>query len=202
EARRGIGYDDEDLPFETSLAHECSALAEVLGDWLERPRIEPLKDGVRVVVAGPPNAGKSSLINAIVGVDTIIVTDVPGTTRDSVEVPVSLGGVPVRLTDTAGLRETDDEIEAIGIARAAMLVDAADVLVWLGDPNHAPPHPRLVRVHAKCDLPGRQTAPSGASAVSSFSRQGIGELLKRIEDMARSVLPSEDQLVLNRRQAG
>lgn len=198
-AERAIDYDEDDLPFEVSLGQESEALAKELGEWLERPTIEPLKDGVMVVVAGPPNAGKSSLINAIAGVDKVIVTDVPGTTRDSIEVPLSLGGVPIRLTDTAGLRDTDDEVEAIGIARAARLVEAADVLVWLGELNVAPQHPRLVCVHAKSDLPGR-SARHGVLAVSSLSGEGMGELLKRIEDMARSILPSEGQIVLNRRQ--
>ena len=82
---------------------DCASLADELGQWLDRPRVEPLKDGVRVVVAGPPNAGKSSLINAIAGQERAIVTDVPGTTRDHIEVPLSLGGVPILLTDTAGL---------------------------------------------------------------------------------------------------
>ncbi|HEV2595144.1 MAG TPA: tRNA uridine-5-carboxymethylaminomethyl(34) synthesis GTPase MnmE [Sphingomicrobium sp.] len=200
-AERAIDYDEEDAAFDSSLSRESELLANELDEWLERPRIEPLKDGVRVVVAGPPNAGKSSLINAITGVDKVIVTDIPGTTRDSVEVPLALGGVPVQLTDTAGLRETEDDIEAIGIARAAKLVEASDVLIWLGELDDAPSHPRLVAVHAKADLPCRQAAPEGALAVSSLNRQGVGELLKRIEALARTVLPSEGQIVLNRRQS-
>src|SRR4029079_9341640 len=107
-------------------------------ECLERPRAEPLKDGVRVVVAGPPNAGKSSLVNAIAGSEQAIVTDVPGPTRYSIHVPLSLAGVPILLTDTAGLRETGDKVEAIGVARAERLVEGADVLAWLGDPGKAP----------------------------------------------------------------
>src|SRR4029079_9192479 len=87
-----------------------------LREWLERPRAEPLKDGVRVVVAGPPNDGKSSLVNAIVGEERAIVTAIPGTTRDHIEVPLALNGVPVLLTDTAGLRVTEDEVEKSGVA--------------------------------------------------------------------------------------
>ena len=120
------------------LAPDCAALAEELPAWLDRPRVEPLKDGVRVVVAGPPNAGKSSLINAIAGQERAIVTDIPGTTRDHIEVPLSLDGVPILLTDTAGLRETDEPVERIGVERARSLVEAADVLLWLGDPADAP----------------------------------------------------------------
>src|SRR5206468_684729 len=146
---------------EPALLHECALLADDLQQWLERPRAEPLKDGVLVVVSGPPNAGKSSLINAIVGEERVIVTDVPGTTRDHIEVPLSLGGIPIRLTDTAGLREAENEVEAIGVARAAKLAEASDVLVWLGDVADAPAHPRLLRVHAKADLPERASAPVG-----------------------------------------
>src|SRR3954465_8908971 len=122
-AERAIDYDEEDEQVDASLLRECGAMALELQEWLGRPRVEPLKDGVLVIVAGPPNAGKSSLINAIVGEERVIVTDVPGTTRDHVEMPLSLGGVPLRLTDTAGLRETRDEVEAIGVARAHRLID-------------------------------------------------------------------------------
>jgi tRNA modification GTPase len=200
-AERAIDFDEEDEALDPILLRDCAALAEELRVWLARPRVEPLKGGVRVVVAGPPNAGKSSLINAIVGEERAIVTDVPGTTRDQIDVPLSLGGVPIQLTDTAGLRETDDQVEAIGVERAGRLVEAADVLVWLGGPDDAPAHSRLVRVQAKADLPGREQAPEDALPVSSVTGEGVAALLSAVEERARSVLPAEDSVALNRRQA-
>jgi tRNA modification GTPase len=200
-AEQAIDYDEDDGAIDPSLLRNCDALADELHQWLDRPRVEPLKDGVLVVVAGPPNAGKSSLINAIVGEERVIVTDVPGTTRDHVEVPVSLDGVPIRLTDTAGLRKTDEQVEAIGVARAGRLVEAADVLVWLGETSDAPVHPRMIRVQAKSDLTGRGTASDGALAVSSLTHEGLPELLAKIGESARFVLPSDDAIALNRRQA-
>jgi tRNA modification GTPase len=118
-AEQAIDYDEEDSAVDPALARDCAALAEELAAWLARPRVEPLKDGVRVVVAGPPNAGKSSLINAIAGQERAIVTDVAGTTRDHIDVPLALGGIPILLTDTAGLRASEDAVEAIGAARAS-----------------------------------------------------------------------------------
>jgi tRNA modification GTPase len=200
-AERAIDYDEEDEATDKSLLSDCAALAAELQQWLDRPRIEPLKDGVRVVVAGPPNAGKSSLLNAIAGEERSIVTEIPGTTRDHIEVPLSLGGVPIRLTDTAGLREAADQVEAIGIERSGRLVEGADVLLWLGEPAEAPNHPRLVKVHAKADLPNRRDAPDGTVAVSSMTGKGLSALLEAVESCARSVLPGEDAIVLNRRQA-
>src|SRR6476620_7969186 len=174
-AERAIDYDEEDEALDPSLLRDSAAFAAELQRWLDRPRAERLKDGVLVVVAGPPNAGKSSLINAIVGEDRIIVSDVPGTTRDHIEVPLALGGVPLRLTDTAGLRSTDDRVEAIGVERAERIIDAADVLVWLGEPAGAPPHPRSIQVHPKSDLPDRRHVPEGSLAVSALSGEGLGE---------------------------
>jgi len=201
QAERAIDYDEDDETIDPTLLRGCVELAGELRHWLERPRVEPLKDGVRVVVAGPTNAGKSSLINALSGEERAIVTDVPGTTRDHIEVPLSIGGVPIRLTDTAGLRATDDKVEAIGVERAERLVELADVLVWLGAPEEAPEHPRRILVHAKADLPGREISPEGSLAVSSLAQQGIAELLAPIERTARTVLPAEDAIALNRRQA-
>jgi tRNA modification GTPase len=201
EAERAIDYDEGDYASDPTLARESAALAAELRTWLERPRIEPLKDGVRVVVAGPPNAGKSSLINAIVGKERTIVTDVPGTTRDHIEVPLSLAGVPILLTDTAGLRETEDRVEAIGVARAAALVESADVLVWLGEPEQAPAHPRLIEVHAKVDLAERQQGQESSLPVSVVTGTGLAQLLERIGAMAKTLLPSEGAIALNRRQA-
>ena len=199
QAERAIDYDEDDEAVDPALARDCAALSSELQQWLERPRVEPLKHGVLVVVAGPPNAGKSSLINAIAGEERVIVTDIPGTTRDHIEVPLSLGGVPIRLTDTAGLRETDDVVEAMGVDRASKLVEMADVLVWLGDPGDVPRHGRLILVHAKTDLGG--DASAGFISVSAVTGQGIDALLEQIETQALSVLPVEDALSLNRRQA-
>ena len=199
EAERAIDYDDEDDAVAPALLGGCAALGSELCEWLGRPRAEPLKDGVRVVVAGPPNAGKSSLLNAIAGEERAIVTDIPGTTRDHIEVPLALGGVPVLLTDTAGLREAEDEVEAIGVQRAGRLVQGADVLVWLGDPADAPPHLRLIKVHAKSDLRGE--GPSESITVSSKTGEGLKPLLERIALEAKEVLPGEGAIALNRRQA-
>jgi tRNA modification GTPase len=201
-AEAAIDYaDEDDVGLDPGLVSDCQSLSRELATWLERPRVEPLRDGVRVVVAGPPNAGKSSLINAIAGEERAIVTAVPGTTRDHIEVPLSLDGVPVLLTDTAGLRESDELVEQLGIARARSLVDAADIVLWLGEPNEAPDRPRVVAVHARADLPGRETAPGGTEPVSAFTGQGLAALLQRVSCLASSVLPGEDAIALNRRQA-
>jgi len=201
-AERAIDYDEEDSGTDPALTEACRSLGDELFDWVHRPRAEPLKDGVRVVVAGPPNAGKSSLINAIAGQDRAIVTETPGTTRDHIEVPLSLGGIPIVLTDTAGLRATEDPVEAIGVARAAALMEGSDILVWLGDAPDSPEHSRAIKVHAKADLPERGEAPAGALAVSSVTNEGVGPLLEKIGALARALLPAEDQIALNRRQAG
>jgi tRNA modification GTPase len=201
QAERAIDYDDEDDAIDPALVTGCWELAGELREWLDRPRIEPLKDGVRVIVAGPPNSGKSSLINAIAGEERAIVSAIPGTTRDHIEVPLSLRGVPIRLTDTAGLRETVDRVEAIGVERSARLLALADVLLWLGEGSEAPQHPRLVLVHAKADLPGRGAALDGEFPVSSVTGQGLAQLLARVGELAAALLPAEDAIALNRRQA-
>ena len=200
-AEQAIDYADEDgSEDDSALRRDCTDFADDLESWLERPRAEPLKDGVRIVVAGPPNAGKSSLVNVIAGSERAIVSTVPGTTRDHIELPLALAGLPVLLTDTAGLRESGDAVEAIGIARAAALIDTADVLVWLGD-GPSPPHPRTVRVHARADLPERADHPADRIAVSAVTGSGVSELLHRLTALAAALLPGEDAIALNRRQA-
>lgn len=201
-AEAAIDYVDEDEVGggDDQVALDALALADELAEWLRRPRIEPLRDGVRVVVAGPTNAGKSSLINAIVESERAIVTDIPGTTRDTIEVPMAIGGVPFVLVDTAGLRDTDDRVERIGIERTREAFASADILLWLGEPKEVPDHPRLIAVQSKADLAGVNLL-AGAIAVSAVTRAGIEFLLARLVELSRSLLPGEDRLALNRRQA-
>lgn len=96
------------------------------------------RNGIRVVIVGKPNAGKSSLMNAILGEGRVIVTDVPGTTRDTVEESASLGGVPIVLIDTAGLRDSDDKVERIGIQRTTQAIAGADIVILVIDGSRAP----------------------------------------------------------------
>ena len=201
-AEAAIDYVEEDsVDADPLLNRDCGALAGELSDWLDRPRAERLKEGIRVVIAGPPNAGKSSLLNALAGADRAIVTEIPGTTRDHIEVPLAMEGVPLRLTDTAGLRESGELVEQIGVSRARALIDVADVVIWLGDPDEAPNHPQLILVHAKCDIVGGEAAADGAVAVSSKTGTGLPELSKAIVALARTLLPIESEVALNKRQA-
>ena len=113
----------------------ASIVDELLAELAEplKGRGERLRDGVRIVIAGPPNAGKSSLLNALAKRDVAIVAEEAGTTRDVIEVHLDLGGLPVILTDTAGLRETEGKVEAEGVRRALARAGEADVVIWLVD---------------------------------------------------------------------
>ena len=135
ELEHALDIDEGELPdsFFAGIRSSLAALAAALDTAAVRVREgRILRDGARVVLAGPPNAGKSSLLNALLGESRAIVSDVPGTTRDAVEAWLDLDGWPVRLVDTAGLRATGDAIEAEGVARAEKLIADADVVVMLG----------------------------------------------------------------------
>ena len=196
-----VGDEHETAADEDALAAEARALADELAAWLGRPRAEPLKAGLRVVVAGPPNAGKSSLVNALAESEKAIVTDIAGTTRDAIEVPMAIDGVPILLIDTAGLRASEDRVEMIGIGRAESQMQQADVLVWLGEPATAPVHRGLIPIHAQADRAERGAAPNGSHAVSVVTGQGLAELATAIATAARDLLPVEGEVALNRRQA-
>ena len=129
-----------------------------------------LREGALVVLAGAPNAGKSSLMNALLGEKRAIVSDIAGTTRDSIEEGLDIDGWPVRLVDTAGLRATDDAVEAEGVERAEELVSKADIVVALDCDV-----PGAIRVHAKCDLDGERSAGT-AICVSSKTGEGLSQL--------------------------
>lgn len=204
QAEAAIDYvDDEDETAQDAaqLAGDAGILAGEIAAWLERPRAERLKDGIRVVLAGPPNAGKSSLINALVGFDRAIVTDIAGTTRDSIDVPVSVGGIPFVLVDTAGLRDTTDVIEKAGIDRSRSEVRNADIILWMGDPAASPDDPRVLRIHPQCDRPDRRVVPMGSLGVSATEGTNLSQLWELLVTKARALLPAEGEIALNRRQA-
>lgn len=173
------------------------SLAKDIAAWLARPAAERLRDGVRVVIAGPPNIGKSSLINILAGREAAITSEIAGTTRDLVEVPVALGGRPFLFTDTAGLRDSDDRIEAIGVARARSVLATADLILWLGDPAEAPDLARTILVQPKSDLdlPMRQAD----LAVSALTGDGMDALVDLLIARARAILPAEGEVALNAR---
>lgn len=188
--------DEEDGAASTDLAPDLASLAGEMAESLSAPRVEALRDGIRVVVAGPPNAGKSSLVNALAQSERAIVTHVAGTTRDVIEVPLAIEGIPFILVDTAGLRSSADMVEAIGIDRARGEIERADLLLWLGDEGEAPDHPGLIRIRAKSDL---ETMGKGLP-VSSVTGAGLAELVQALLTAARKQLPRGDELALDRRQ--
>jgi tRNA modification GTPase len=131
-----LDFPDEELPFDA--APECSAELDALVAKLDALVVRArsgraLRDGLRVAIAGPPNAGKSSLLNRLAGYDAAIVTEIPGTTRDPLREQLTLDGLPVTVVDTAGLRETSDPVEREGVRRARLEVARADRLLWVVD---------------------------------------------------------------------
>ncbi|MEZ5744643.1 MAG: tRNA uridine-5-carboxymethylaminomethyl(34) synthesis GTPase MnmE [Sphingomonadaceae bacterium] len=136
-----LDFSDEDDVGAVSqgFSEALEAFAGTLRDWLERPRAEALREGFKVVIAGPPNAGKSTLFNTLVEKEAAITAPVAGTTRDVLTAPVALDGIPFQFIDTAGLHEgTGDAIEAIGIERARAVLNEADVVLWLGEEGEGP----------------------------------------------------------------
>ena len=197
EVEVALDFSDEDdvVPLAPDFGMRATALRDEMAAALSRPAAERLKDGIRVVIAGPPNAGKSSILNALAGRDAAIVTAIPGTTRDLVEAPVALGGIPFLLTDTAGLRDSDDEVETIGVARARASLAGADIVLWLGAPREAPAG--AVRIHAKADL---GTAPAGADlSTSVVTGEGLDDLVSLLQVGARELLPIPGEVALNAR---
>lgn len=200
-AEAAIDYIGEDgLGHDEALAGDCRTLANELASWLSRPRVEPLRDGVRVAIAGPPNAGKSSLLNAIAGYDKAIVSEIAGTTRDEIELAVAVDGLPFVFVDTAGLRQADDAIERIGVARAESAVERAEILLWLGEPAEMPGHGHAIQVASKADL-STSAPPPGSVSISAATGEGIRELLALVAKKANVLLPAEGSVALNRRQA-
>jgi tRNA modification GTPase len=167
-------------------------LIDAIGKHLDDGnRGEILRDGFRVVLAGAPNVGKSSLLNALSRRDAAIVAEEAGTTRDVIEVRLDLDGLPVIISDTAGIREAEGAVEREGIRRTLAHARAADLVVWLMDASARPVPPPaeiasdcVLLVANKIDL-GGAGVPPGAIAISAKTGAGIDDLGRRLSDIAR-----------------
>ncbi|MHA6721603.1 tRNA uridine-5-carboxymethylaminomethyl(34) synthesis GTPase MnmE [Sphingomonas sp. RS2018] len=179
--------------------HDAVVLADDIDALLASPPAERLRDGIRVVLAGPPNSGKSTLFNALVARDAAIVSPIAGTTRDRIEAPVLRNGVAWLFIDTAGLAEhTSDPIEAIGIERSRESVAQADMVLWLGDT--ASPDDGAILVHSRMDEAGRDAIPPGRVGVAAGDERSLSALWSALDLRAQTLLPQSDQLLLNTRQ--
>ena len=188
--------DEDDVSLPASFSRELDELIGEIRATSQRPATERLRDGIRVVLAGPPNAGKSSLFNALLSDDAAIVTSEAGTTRDVLERPVSIGGVPLILVDTAGMRDSGaGAIEEMGIERARKEVANGHIVLWLGAPDDLPAG--AIQISAKSDLRAGQSEGLEVSAVTGF---GLSELTDMLVEKAREILPPVDQIAFNRRQ--
>ncbi|MGZ8348864.1 MAG: tRNA uridine-5-carboxymethylaminomethyl(34) synthesis GTPase MnmE [Allosphingosinicella sp.] len=181
---------------ETGQADLHALLAEIEA-FHKRPSIERLRDGLRVVIAGPTNAGKSSLLNVLAGREAAITSEIAGTTRDLVEAPTAIAGAPFLLVDTAGLRDSDDAIESIGVARARASLAAADLILWLGDPGDSPCPERSILIRPKADLGGVDSRAD--IAVSARTGEGVDALVALLVERAHTLLPADGEVAINAR---
>ena len=194
--------EEEDVAIATASLDPVIAGAAALRAEMEAvlaaPPVERIRDGVKVVLGGPPNSGKSTLFNLLVEREAAIVSPIAGTTRDRVEAPARRGGVAYLLIDTAGLTETDDTVERIGVGRAEAAIVEADILLWLGD--DLPPRGDALWVQARGDLPGRTCAAAGRILVRQDDARTIDRLWQVIAERAGTLMPSHHVLPLKREQ--
>jgi tRNA modification GTPase len=204
----GLDFSDEGdvaLEVESTVVAEVQALSLEISQHLDdRRRGERLRDGFVVVLAGAPNAGKSTLLNAIAKRDVAIVSSVPGTTRDAIEVHCDLEGLPVTFVDTAGLRDAADEVEAEGIARTRARAARADLVLWLVAPDALERANdldafRTLTVRTKGDLGSASRREEYDLVVSAKTGAGMDQLLARIQSRAEEGLGSGDALITRER---
>lgn len=189
--------DAADLP--DGFTWNIAALAGELAEWLARPRSEKLGEGFRVVLAGPPNAGKSTLFNALVDSEAAITSPIAGTTRDVIERSVAIGGVPFTFVDTAGLRDaSSDAIETIGIDRARGELERADVVLWLGPEGEGPS--AAWEIAAQADRADSVAKAQPRFTLSATTGEGLGPLKSALVKAARAALPKPGEAALNARQ--
>ena len=208
-----VDYPDEDIAdaspaeVEATLQETETALSDLLSTYA---RGKIIKNGVATAIIGAPNAGKSSLLNRLVGYERAIVTDIPGTTRDTVEEKALLGGVLLRLIDTAGLRDTDDAVERLGVERSRKAVEQADLILALVDGSRAMTAEdeetlALAKASGKPWLLLRTKRDLGGSgdgiAVSSVTGEGFDELEAAVAALFPTLPPQTGTLLTNARQA-
>ncbi|MEM7328652.1 MAG: tRNA uridine-5-carboxymethylaminomethyl(34) synthesis GTPase MnmE [Pseudomonadota bacterium] len=190
--------DEEDAPdrVEKPVGESLEGLECELRKALEHGNIsERIRDGFKIAILGKPNAGKSTLLNQLAKREAAIVTEIPGTTRDVIEIRLSIGGYLVWISDTAGLRETSDIVEAEGVRRAREAASKADLRIWVFDAQDNPPvdgvQPGDLRVANKCDLVDPGTVSRETLKITAKAGIGISaletEMISRLNAMTQNI---------------
>jgi tRNA modification GTPase len=199
-----LDFSEEGYEFITrdevaSRLREALQNTSALADTYRRGRATTT--GLSAVILGKPNAGKSTLLNRLVGSDRAIVTPIPGTTRDIVRETIEIGGLPVTLADTAGLRESTDVVEEIGVARARAAARSAELVLYLIDSNDPEPPPAefadALVVYTKADL---ASSPPSTLAISAVTDHGVDELMSRLDELVRARFAAPEGALVNERQ--
>ncbi|MBR7121723.1 MAG: tRNA uridine-5-carboxymethylaminomethyl(34) synthesis GTPase MnmE [Lentisphaeria bacterium] len=216
ECESRLDFPDEELDFDNSVPEKIARTRNTIRELISTGRAGSIiRDGIQVVLAGKPNAGKSSLLNRIVGFDRAIVSAIPGTTRDTVESSAVIRGIGVNLTDTAGLRESDDPIEKMGIERSFRSIKAGMVTFWLLDASVNDRQlevdsidrnaPGLIAVWNKCDIADcGNLPPTGLPTVQISARSGknLESLFDEFEKIVfAGAAPDIPEVAVNARSA-
>ena len=202
-AEAAIDFADEELPEDVitrARGQAADILREISKHLDDERRGEILRDGFHLTVLGPPNSGKSSLVNALANRDVAIVSELAGTTRDVLEVHLDLGGYPVVIADTAGLRETSDLVETEGVRRALQRAERADAVLLLLD-SSVPPPPQLMQIEPSLIAWNKSDVappPVNELAISVRTGQGMQVLLQRLEQLVRDRLERRESPSLTR----